>query len=207
MPTVEVFNLGRQKVGSVDLDDAVFGAPANDHLLHEAVVMQMANRRAGTAATKTRGLVRGGGRKPYRQKGTGQARRGSSRSPLLSGGAVAFGPQPRDWSYRLPRKARRAALRSALSQKVREQRLVLLDDIKLPAPKTREFAKVLKAFEIKKALVVDDKSNTGLYRSARNIRDVKFLPDEGLNVYDVLKHEHLVLSVAAARKIEGALKA
>jgi len=206
MATLDVFNLKKQKVGSVDLDDAVFAAPINESLFHEVIMMQRASKRSGNAATKTRGLVRGGGRKPFRQKGTGQARRGSSRSPLLVGGAVTFGPHPRSYGYRLPKKARRAALRSALSLKVKEQRLVVLDALTMAAPKTKEFAKVLKSFDISKVLIIDDKGNVNLVKSARNIRYVKVLPEEGINVYDVLRYDHLLTSVAAIKKIEGALK-
>ena len=206
MATLDVFNLKKQKVGSVDLDDAIFAAPVNESLFHEVVTMQRASRRGGNAATKTRGLVRGGGRKPFRQKGTGQARRGSSRSPLMVGGAVTFGPHPRSYAYRMPKKARKAALRSALSLKVKEQKLVVIDALTLAAPKTKEFAQVLKSFDIRAVLIIDDKGNLNLVRSARNIRNVKVLSEEGLNVYDLLKYDHLLASVAAIKKIEGALK-
>ena len=206
MATLDVFNMKKQKVGSVELDDAIFAAPVNQSLFHEAVMMQRASKRAGNAATKTRGLVRGGGRKPFRQKGTGQARRGSSRSPLMVGGAVTFGPHPRSYAYRMPKKARKAALRSALSLKVKEQQLVVFDAFALSAIKTKEFAAVLKTFGVTKALVVDDKGNLNLIKSARNIANVKVLPEEGINVYDVLRYDHLLASVAAIKKIEGALK-
>lgn len=206
MATLDIFNLKKQKVGSLDLDDAIFAAPINMSLFHEVVMMQRASKRGGNAATKTRGFVRGGGRKPFRQKGTGQARRGSSRSPLLVGGAVTFGPHPRSYTYRLPKKARKAALRSALSLKVKEQMLVVFDAFALAEIKTKEFAKVLKSFGVTKALVVDDKGNLNLVKSARNIANVKVLPEEGINVYDVLRYDHLLASVAAIKKIEGALK-
>lgn len=206
MPTLDVFNMKKEKVSSVELDDAVFAAAVNNDLFYEAVNMQQTSRRAGTAATKTRGMVRGGGKKPYRQKGTGRARAGSSRSPVWVGGAVIFGPQPKDFSYRMPKKARKAALRSALSMKVKENQLVIIDSMDLAGPKTKDIVKVLSAFDISKALVLDQKENVNLFKSARNIRNVKFLPDEGLNVYDLLRYDHVVATVAAIRKIEGALK-
>lgn len=206
MPTLDVFNMKKEKVSSVELDDAVFAAAVNNDLFYEAVNMQQTSRRAGTAATKTRGMVRGGGKKPYRQKGTGRARAGSSRSPVWVGGAVIFGPQPEDFSYRMPKKARKAALRSALSMKVKENQLVIIDSMDLAGPKTKDIVKVLSAFDISKALVLDQKENVNLFKSARNIRNVKFLPDEGLNVYDLLRYDHVVATVAAIRKIEGALK-
>ena len=206
MAKLDVFNMKREKVSSVELDDAVFSAPVNEGLFYEAVKMHTANKRAGTASTKTRGMVRGGGKKPFRQKGTGRARAGSSRSPLWRGGAVTFGPLPRDYSYRMPKKARKAALRSALSMKVRDGQLVVLEDLKFTGPKTKEFAKVMGTFEMKKVLVIDEKGNENLFKSARNIRYVKFLPEEGLNVYDMLRYDHILTTVAAIRKIEGALK-
>jgi large subunit ribosomal protein L4 len=206
MPKLDVFNMKKEKVSSVELDDAVFGAAVNNDLFYEAVNMQQTSRRAGNAATKTRGMVRGGGKKPYRQKGTGQARAGSSRSPVWVGGAVTFGPHPRDYSYRMPKKARKAALRSALSMKVRDNQLVIIDKMEMAGPKTKDIAKTLSAFDISKALILDQKENVNLFKSARNIRNVKFLPDEGLNVYDLLRYDHLVVTVAAIRKIEGALK-
>jgi len=206
MATLDVFNMKKEKVSSVELDDAVFATPVNEKLFYEVVNQQRASRRGGNAATKTRAMVRGGGKKPFKQKGTGQARAGSSRSPLWVGGAVVFGPQPRSYAYRLPKKARKVALRSALSLKLRDNHLVVLDEMIFAGPKTQEFASVLSTFDITKALVVDEKTNVNLYKSARNIKHVKFLPQEGLNVYDLLKYDHLVMTVAALKKIEGALK-
>jgi len=206
MATLDVFNMKKEKVSSVELDDAIFATPVNTKLFYEVVNQQRASKRGGNASTKKRGAVRGGGKKPFKQKGTGQARAGSSRSPLWVGGAVVFGPQPRSYAYRLPKKARKVALRSALSMKLRDNQLVVLDEMTFAGPKTKEFASVLSTFDITKALVVDEKTNVNLSMSARNIKHVKFLPQEGLNVYDMLKYDHLVMTVAALKKIEGALK-
>jgi large subunit ribosomal protein L4 len=175
----------------------VFGGPVRRHLLFENVRMQQANRRAGSAATKTRGSVSGGGKKPWRQKGTGRARAGSTRSPLWVGGATVFGPQPRDYSYRLPASARRSALRSALALKARRGELVVLDKIEVEPAKTKVVAKMMQDLDLSSALIVTEAPNPNLERAAANLPRVKVIRAEGANVYDILNHQHLVLTRAA----------
>ena len=181
------------------LNDAIFGAKTRAHLLHQAVVMQLANRRAGTAATKTKGFVRGGGKKPWKQKGTGRARAGSIRSPIWVGGGTVFGPTPRDYSYRMPRTARREALLSALSVKNRDGKLIVVDKFSLEAAKTKIMAQALAELKVTSALIVIAGADATIERSARNLPKVKVLRVEGVNVYDLLRYDHLVLT-------EGALK-
>lgn len=205
MGTVDVYNISREKVGEVELADEIFFAPVREHLFWEVVKWQQACRRSGTANTKTRGSVAGSTRKLYRQKGTGRARRGDIKSPLLRGGGVVFGPHPRDFSYKLPKKVRKAALIAALSQRCKENRLVVVDRMDLPEVKTRRMVEFLEKFEIENALIVDQK-NRHLYLSARNIPNVKVLPVEGLNVFDILKHDTLILTRQAVAGIEGRLK-
>lgn len=201
MPKVQVVNMQGSPVGEIELNESVFGIEPNTHVLHSAVVSQLASRRRGTHSTLLRGEVRGGGRKPFRQKGTGRARAGSIRSPLWRGGAVIFGPKPRDYGFNLPKKVRRLALRSALSSKVQEATLVILDELNLPEAKTKEMVKVLKALNVdKKALVVTAEADETVYRSARNIEGIKPLAVEGLNVVDLLHHDILVMTKAAATK-------
>lgn len=206
MPQIDVYNLARQKVGEMVLDDAVFAAPVKEHLYWEVVRMQLANRRSGTASTKTRSEVKFSTRKLFKQKGTGRARRGSRRAPGLKGGGTILGPKPRDFSYACPKKVRKAALRSALTGRLTEQRLVVVDRFELAEVKTKALVKVLKGFDLSKTLVVDGGTNRNLKLSARNLKDVKFLAPEGLNVYDVLRFDAIVLSQDSVRAIEGALK-
>lgn len=206
MPQIDVYNLARQKVGEMVLDDAVFSAPVKEHLYWEVVRMQLANRRAGTAHTKTRAEVAFSSRKLFKQKGTGRARRGSRKSPTLKGGGTILGPRAHDFSYTVPKKVRKAALRSALTGRLSESRLVVVDRLDLPEIKTKALAQVLKGFDLSKTLVVDAGTNRNLKLSARNMRDVKFLAPEGLNVYDVLRFDAIVLSQDSVRAIEGALK-
>jgi large subunit ribosomal protein L4 len=198
---IDVVDLNGAKVGSIDLPDAVFGAEVKEHLIWEAVKAQRAAKRAGTHATKTQQDVRGGGKKPWRQKGTGRARQGSSRAAQWVGGGTVFGPHPRDYSYDLPKKVRRGALRAALSLRAKEQRLVVVKDFHLGEAKTRAVAKVLAALKAPRALIVDGKDNTGLHRAARNLADAKFLPQDGLNVYDILRYEALIITQPAATAI------
>lgn len=205
MPTVDVYDAQRNKVGRIELSDAVFAAEVKPHLLHEVVTWQLACRRKGTASTKTRAEVRGGGRKPWRQKGTGRARAGSRRSPLWRGGGVVHGPKPRDYSYTLPKKVRKAALRSALSDKLASEQLVVLRDFGLERIKTKDFLAVLRRFAPGSALVVTDVLDERLDKSSRNVPEVKVLRAEGLNVYDILRHEQLVLLEPAVSRIEEAL--
>jgi large subunit ribosomal protein L4 len=189
------------------LNEAIFGAKTRPHLLHQAVVMQLANRRAGSAATKTKGFVSGGGKKPWRQKGTGRARAGSIRSPIWVGGGTTFGPQPRDYSYRMPRTARREALLSALSLKNREGKIIVLDKFELDEIKTKLMVKALAELKVDSALVVIPQSDVKVERSARNLPKVKVLRVEGLNVYDLLRYEHLILTEGALKRLEERLAA
>jgi len=189
------------------LKDEIFGVKPRSHLLHQVVAMQLNNRRAGTAATKTRGFVRGGGKKPWRQKGTGRARAGSIRSPLWVGGGTIFGPQPRDYSYRLPKQARREALLSALSLKNRDGKIIVLDKLELAEAKTKFMRKILGDLQVKSALIVIPQSDEKVERSARNLPGVKVLRAEGLNVYDLLRFEHLILTQRALRLLEERLAA
>jgi large subunit ribosomal protein L4 len=206
MPKVQVVNMQGAPVGEIELDEYVFGIEPHIHVLHSAVVAQLASLRRGTSSTLLRGEVRGGGRKPWRQKGTGRARAGSSRSPLWRGGAVLFGPKPRDYSYKLPKKVRRLALRSALSSKLKEANLVVVDEINLAEVKTREMVKLLQALNIdKKALVVTRENDESVIRSARNIEGVKAMQVEGLNVLDLLRHDTLVITKAAVTKTQEVL--
>ena len=189
------------------LNESIFGAKTRSHLLHQAVVMQLANRRAGSAATKSKGFVRGGGKKPWRQKGTGRARAGSIRSPIWVGGGTVFGPQPRDYSYRIPRTARREALLSALSLKKRDDKLIVVDKLELEAAKTKIMAQALAELKVKSALIVIAQSDAKIERSARNLPKVKVLRVEGLNVYDILCYEHLILTEQALKRLEERLAA
>jgi len=200
--TVPVFSQLRAPVGDVSLPAALVKAPVRPHLLYEAVKSQRAAWRAGTSATKTRGEVRGGGKKPWRQKGTGRARAGSSRSPLWAGGAIVFGPQPRSFAYRMPRSARRAAMRAAVSTRYAEERLLIVDTLELPAAKTKEVVALLRQLGVEgAALIVTEVVEESLQRGARNLPVVKVLPVAGFNVYDVLRHEHLIMTRAAAEAL------
>ncbi|MCH8055794.1 MAG: 50S ribosomal protein L4 [Deltaproteobacteria bacterium] len=189
------------------LKDEIFAVKARPHLLNQVVAMQLNNRRAGTASTKTKGLVRGGGKKPWRQKGTGRARAGSIRSPLWVGGGTTFGPRPRDYSYRLPRKARKEALLSALSLKNREGKIIVLDKLELAEAKTKLMRKTLESLQVKNVLIVIPQADEKVERSARNLPTVKVLRAEGLNVYDLLRYEHLILTEEALRRLEERLAA
>ena len=200
---IDIVNIEGQKVGSLEVADAVFGAEVKEHLLWEVVKAQRAARRAGTHSTKTRANVRGGGKKPFKQKGTGNARQGSNRAPNHVGGGKVFGPHPRDYSYTVPKKVRRAALACALSLRAQEKKLVVLDQLAFDAPKTKRLAGILKALGVPSAVVVDGKANLRLSMSARNLPDSKYLPPEGLNVYDILDHAGLVITADAVRQIEA----
>jgi large subunit ribosomal protein L4 len=202
---VPVLSQRNEQVGEIALPADVFCGPVRRHLLYEAVKMQRANRRAGTAQTKTRGMVRGGGKKPWRQKGTGRARAGSTRSPLWVGGATLFGPQPRDYSYRLPASARKAALRAALAAKAREGKLMVLDKIELEAPKTKLMAQLVADLQVDSALIVIPGRDDTIERAARNLPLIKVLRAEGTNVYDVLRYERLILTQGAVQALLGRL--
>lgn len=206
MPVLNVYDIEKTKVAEIDLSDHVFGAEVNEHILYEVVRMQLASRHQGTASTKTRNDVSGGGKKPWRQKGTGRARAGTSRSPLWRGGGTVFGPHPRDYSYSIPKKVRRAALKSALSLKVKEDRVIILRDFPMDEIKTKRFQEVLNRFELGTTLFVLDEKNTILEKSSRNIKSVKMMRSEGINVFDLLKYDTLVLLEPSVKKIEGALQ-
>jgi large subunit ribosomal protein L4 len=194
-------------VVQLDLKAEIFGVKNRPTLLHQAIVMQLANRRTGTAATKSKGLVRGGGKKPWRQKGTGRARAGSIRSPIWVGGGTTFGPQPRDYSYRMPRTARREALLSALSLKNQEGKIIVVDKFELEAAKTKIMARALRELDVASAVIVVAHSDQTLERSARNLPRVRVLRVEGLNVYDLLRHDHLILTEDALKLLEQRLTA
>lgn len=205
MPVVDVYDVNHAKVGEVDLPEDIFAVPVAGHILHEVVKMQLACRRAGTASTKGRAEVRGGGRKPWRQKGTGRARAGSSRSPLWRGGGVVFGPKPRSYAYTVPKKVRRLALKMALSSKLAEGKLLILDQYPFDKPKTKDFVKVVNNFQINKGLFVTPEANEVLTLSSRNVPYMQVMRPEGLNVYDILRYEHLVLFQPAISQIEARL--
>lgn len=205
MAVTGVYDTENNKISQIELNDAVFGAPVNEGAIYEAVKMQMALRRRGTASTKGRSDVRGGGKKPWRQKGTGRARAGHSRSPIWRGGGIIFGPIPHSFAYKVPKKVRRVALISALSMKFKEERMTILRDFPMDEIKTKRFREVIDRFGFKKTLFVIDGSNPNLEKSSRNIRDVKMVRSEGINVYDLLKYDHVVLLEPSVKKIEGAL--
>ena len=205
MATVELYDKERRVKGTVELPEAVFGAPVKPHLLHHVVVAQLAARRAGTASTKIRSEVSGGGKKPFRQKGTGRARMGSTRSPLLRGGGVIFGPRPRSFEKKVNRKEMKAALRCALSAKAGEGKLLLVDDLDLSAPRTKEFLEMAGKLGLSEALLVTDGGSENLDRGIRNLSSYKSIPVEGLNVYDILSYDQLVLSRQAFEKISEVL--
>jgi large subunit ribosomal protein L4 len=205
MPVLNVYDIEKTKIAELELSDLVFGAEVNEHILYEVVKMQLACRRQGGASTKGRSDVSGGGKKPWRQKGTGRARAGTSRSPIWRGGGIVFGPKPRDFSYKIPKKVRKAALKSALSMKVKADRVIILRDFPMDEIKTKKFQEVLDRFELGKTLFVLDEKNTILEKSSKNIKDVKMMRSEGINVYDLLKYDNLVLLEPSVKKIEGVL--
>ena len=202
MANVSVYNIEGKEVGSIELNDAVFGVEVNEHLVHMAVVQQLANNRQGTQKAKTRSEVSGGGRKPWRQKGTGHARQGSTRAPQWTGGGVVFAPVPRDYSFKINKKEKRAALKSALTSRVEAQKFVVLDELKLEAIKTKDFVKVLNNLNVSKALVVMGDKDVVIEKSAANVPDVKTTQATLLNVYDILKYDTVITTKAAVEKIE-----
>jgi large subunit ribosomal protein L4 len=203
MAKIDVYNLKREKVGDLELADEVFASEVKEHLMHEVVVAQLASRRAGTHAAKERAAVAGSSKKIYKQKGTGRARHGSIRAPIFVGGGRAHPPKPQDFSYRPPRRVRIGALKSALSLIFKEGRLIVVDNIDLGEIKTKKMASVLETLNAKTALVVDDKSNDNVRLSIRNLSDSQFLPPEGVNVYDLLRFDRLVVSKTAAKALEA----
>jgi large subunit ribosomal protein L4 len=206
MAQCDLYNLQKKKVGNLELPDAIFTAPIKPQLFYEVTNWQLARRRRGTASTKERSAVSGGGRKPWRQKGTGRARAGTSRSPLWRGGGTIFGPHPRSYGFTLPKKVRKAALRSALSLRYKEGKLLLLDDFPSPEIKTKSFVKAMEGLGVVSALIVINGESLNLERSARNVPWVKVLRYNGLNVVDILKYEHLIIVQPAIEKIEERLK-
>ena len=202
MANVSVYNIEGKEVGSIELNDAVFGVEVKEHLVHMAVVNQLANNRQGTQSAKTRSEVSGGGRKPWRQKGTGHARQGSTRSPQWTGGGVVFAPKPRDYSFKMNKKEKRIALLSALSSKVADNKIVVLDAFNLDEVKTKKFAEVMSNLKVDKALVVIEGENKNVVLSGRNIPTVKVSATNEINTYDVLKYETLVVTKAAVEKLE-----
>lgn len=206
MPKVALYNKSGAQVGDIELADSVFGIKPNESVLHDAVVMQQAAERRGTHKVKGRSEVRGGGRKPWRQKGTGRARQGSIRSPQWVGGGTVFGPTPRSYGYKLPKKVRRLALKSALSSKVLASEIIVLDELVLSAPKTKEIATILNNLKVdRKALIVDTEYNDNIALSSRNIPGVKFVSATGINVLDLLNHNKVIITKEAVAKIEEVL--
>ncbi|HKP64969.1 MAG TPA: 50S ribosomal protein L4 [Polyangiales bacterium] len=206
MAKVSVYNLQKNPVGEIELSDAVFGAEVNEPLMYDVLKAQLASRRAGTAKTKTRPEVSGSTRKLYRQKGTGAARHGAIRAAQYVGGGRVHGPQPRDYSYRPPRKMRAGALASALSLKLKQGQLFVVDGFQLSEVKTKQLASILKAFDAGSSLIVDGKANDKLRLSARNLEKSQFLPPEGVNLYDILRHEHLILTKDAVTELQNRLE-
>ena len=202
MANVSVYNMEGNEVGSMELNDAVFGVEVNEHLVHMAVVQQLANNRQGTQKAKTRSEVSGGGRKPWRQKGTGHARQGSTRAPQWTGGGVVFAPVPRDYSFKINKKEKRAALKSALTSRVQANKLIVLDQLTMDAPKTKAMQNVLNSLNVNKALVVTKENDANVVLSARNIPDVKTALVNTINVYDVMKYNTVVLTKDAVAAIE-----
>ena len=205
MAVADVFDIKKKKVAKVELNDAVFGAEVNEAIVYDVVKMQLASRRSGTASTKTRHDVSRGGKKPWRQKGTGRARAGTIRSPIWRGGGIVFGPHPRDFSYSVPKKVRKKAVISALSMKFKQDKMLILKDFPMEKISTRIFKSVVDLFDLKKALFVLADDDITLQKSSRNIKSIKMIRSDGINVYDILNHEHLVLFEPSIKKLEGAL--
>ena len=202
MSKVSVYNMEGNQVGDIELNDAVFGVEVNEHLVHMAVVSQLANNRQGTQSAKTRSEVSGGGRKPWRQKGTGHARQGSTRSPQWTGGGVVFAPKPRDYSFRLNKKERRIALKSALTSRVQDNKFIVVDALKMDEVKTKTFANTLSNLKVNKALVILNENDSNVVLSARNIPTVKTALTNTINVYDIMKYDTVVIDKAAVATIE-----
>ena len=202
MANVNVYNIEGKEVGTIELNDAIFGVEVNEHLMHMAVVQQLANKRQGTQKAKTRSEVSGGGRKPWRQKGTGHARQGSTRAPQWTGGGVVFAPTPRDYSFKLNKKEKRAALKSALTSRVQENKFIVVDEMNFGEIKTKNFQNMLNNLSVAKALVVIEEGNTNAVLSARNIADVKTAGTNTINVYDILKYNTVIVTKAAVATIE-----
>jgi len=206
MATIDVYDIKKNKVGEMELSDTVFNSDVREYLIHEAVKIQLANRRAGTVAVKNRAAVSGSGKKPFRQKGTGQARQGCKRAPQYPGGGVAFGPQPKIYALAMNKKARKAALRSALSLLYKDNKMTVVNALDLEKISTKGFVGVLNDFAIAKTLLIIDGTNRNLELSARNVKDIKVLKTAGLNVFDIMKYQSIIFTQDAVRKVEGALQ-
>ena len=207
MPTVELFKQDGSTAGEVVLNDELFGIEPNNNVVFDVVTNQQASLRQGTHAVKNRSAVRGGGKKPWRQKGTGRARAGSSRSPIWRGGGVVFGPTPRSYGYKVPRKSRRLAIKSVLSQKVLDNELIVVDKLELDSPKTKAFRAILSNLEVdKKVLLVLENTNENIFKSARNISNVKVVSSDNVSVLDVVAHDYLLVTQTALNELEGALQ-
>ena len=202
MPTVGVFNKEGNKVADMELNESIFAAEVNEYALHQVVVALLANKRQGTQSTKTRSEVRGGGIKPWRQKGTGRARQGSIRAPQWIKGGIVFAPKPRDYRVSVPKSMRKVAMKSALTSKVQENQMIILESLNFEAPKTKNIIEMLKALEANKALIITAESNEVVYKSARNIQGISIIPANNINVYDLLKYEKLIITKDAVSKIE-----
>ncbi len=206
MATIDIYDIEKNKVGEMDLNEEVFNVEVREHLIHEAVKVYLANKRAGTVAVKNRSAVAGSGKKPFRQKGTGQARQGCRRAPQYPGGGVAFGPKPKEYNLSMNKKARKAALRSALSYLFKENQMTVLNAFEMEDISTKSFVKIMQGFEKEKYLLILDQNNKNVELSARNVKHVKVLQPEALNVYDILNYKHIILTEDAVRKVEGALQ-
>lgn len=206
MPTIALYNMNREKVGEVALDEQIFAAEVKEPLIHQALKVQLANRRAGTVKTKTRAEVSGGGKKPFKQKGTGNARQGCSRAPQYPGGGTVFGPQPKTYNLGINKKARKAALRSLLSMQLKSEKITVLDQLDFAKISTKDFAGFMKKFDLERSLIITEEPSTNLALSSRNVPYVKLLKADGLNVYDVLKYKNIVMTEGAVRLVEGALQ-
>ena len=205
MAAVDVLNCSGEKVSEIDLNETIYNVPVKASVLHEVVKMQLAGKRAGTASAKARSEIRGSGKKLFRQKGTGRARRGNIKSPLLRGGGVTFGPIPKSYAYKVPKKVKKQALKMALSSKLQENGILVLDEFKLDQIKTKAFIEVKEALNVKNALIITEQKNENLELSSRNVPEIKVMRSEGLNVYDILKYKTLVLLEASVKAIEGRL--
>jgi len=206
MPTIALYNMNREKVGEVALDEQIFAAEVKEPLIHQALKVQLANRRAGTVKTKTRAEVSGGGKKPFKQKGTGNARQGCSRAPQYPGGGTVFGPQPKTYNLGINKKARKAALRSLLSMQLKSEKITVLDQLDFAKISTKDFAGFMKKFDLERSLIITEEPSANLALSSRNVPYVKLLKADGLNVYDVLKYKNIVMTEGAVRLVEGALQ-
>jgi large subunit ribosomal protein L4 len=205
MPSIAVYNMSRQQVGEAQLSDEIFTSEVKEHLMHLALRIQLANRRAGTVKTKNRSEVRGSGKKPFKQKGTGNARQGCVRAPQYPGGGVAFGPQPKTYNLSMNKSARNAALRSALSLQYKNDRIIVMDSIDFETASTKSFVGFMMRFEIERSLIITDNYTNNLYLSCRNVPHVKLLKYDALNIYDILKYKNIIITQGAVQSVEGAL--